>query len=93
MECVKRKAESSTSKHDEALPKKCAHTQIFWTSYTTQWPCVVPAWSKLSCYAHSIVCDEDFSIGHGGGNDVRRHVELNKHKANRQRWKKNLQYI
>ena len=87
MDSAKRKAEPTTSKHDEALPRKRARTQIFRTLYTTQWLCIVPASNELSRYAHCIFCDEDFFIGHGGGNDIRRHVESNKHKANGQRRK------
>ena len=75
MDSAKWKAEPSTSKHDEALPRKRAQMQICQTLYAMQWPCVVPASNELSCYAHCIFCDEDFSTGHGGGNDVHRHVE------------------
>ena len=62
MDSAKWKAEPSTSKHDEALPRKRAHTQIFQTSYTTQWPSVIPVSNKLSCYAHCIICDKDFRL-------------------------------
>ena len=88
MESAKRKAEPTTLENNEALPRKRARTQIYRTAFTTQWPCIVPASNGLSCYAHCTFCDEDFSIGHGGGNDIRRHVESNKHKANGQRRKK-----
>ena len=69
MDSAKRKAEPSASNLDEAPPT--AGMQIFQTSYTTQWPCVVPASNELSCYAPCIFCDEDASIGRGGGNEVR----------------------
>ena len=77
-----------TKHHLENVP-------IFWTSYTTQWPCVVSASNELSYYTHCIFCNVDFSIG--GGNDVRQHVDSNKHKANRQCQKQiitiKMQYI
>ena len=90
MESAKRKAEPTTLENNEALPRKRARTQIYRTAYTTQWPCIVPASNGSSCYAHCTFCDEDFSIGHGGGNDIRRHVESNKHKANGQHRKQNF---
>ena len=30
-------------------------------------------------YAHCTICNTDFCIGHGGENDVKRHITLNKH--------------
>ena len=62
MDSIKWKAEPSTSEHDEATPGKCARTQIFWTLYITQWPCVVPVLNELSCYAHCIFWTKIFLL-------------------------------
>ena len=80
-ESDKRKAEiglSTLSKPQQNLLQKRARVQLFRDSYTGKWPYIVP--SECDDYAFCKVCEDSFSIAHGGGNDVSHGhiVELNK---------------
>ena len=60
---AKWKAEPSPSKHDKA-PRKRARAQIFRTSYTTQWPCVVLASNDCRVMLTVYFATKIFFIGH-----------------------------
>ena len=57
--------------------------KTFLGSYTTKWQCVKQSRAKnVPGYAFCTVCGCDFSVAHGGKNDVRRHIDSAKHKDN-----------
>ena len=62
---------------------KRARSQCFKASYTAQWPCIVDA--ELEEYVFCTVCDDSFSIAHGGGSDIRRHIQSAKHRGHEKR--------
>lgn len=52
--------------------------QRFLSDYTTEWPVIVR--SKLDVFhAYCVLCKCDFSVRHGGRNDVERHISTSKH--------------
>ena len=63
----KRKAEIGLP--TSSRQQKRARVHLFRDSYTVKWPYIVP--SECDDYAFCKVCDDSFSIAHGGGNGVR----------------------
>ena len=60
-----------------SLKKRC---QPFLGSYTTKWQCIKQSQTKnVPGYAFCTVCGCDFSVAHGGKDDVRRHIDSAKH--------------
>lgn len=54
-------------------------SQQFRAEYTKKWPYIIV--SKKGCqFAFCKLCRSDICIGHGGRNDISRHVESRKHK-------------
>lgn len=62
--------------------KKCVvrqRIQRFTEKYTKTWPFIAKG-QKGDLWAFCTVCKNDFSISHGGGNDIERHITTAKHK-------------
>ena len=53
--------------------------QKFLLDYTTDWPVLKPS-TKVATFCYCCTCWLDFSIGHGGCNDCKRHVACKHHK-------------
>ena len=66
---------------------KRARSQCFKASYTTQWPYMVEADNDE--YVFCTVCDDSFSIAHGSGSDICRHVQSAKHRGHEKRVQSN----
>ena len=52
--------------------------QRFKSTYTNDFPCILPS-SVSKTYARCMVCESDFSVAHGGYDDVVRHTKSVKH--------------
>ena len=61
--------------------KKQRRLQTFRDEYSVKYPTLRPG-KKSSCSCLCCVCESEFSIAHGGGDDCRRHIESRKHKEN-----------
>lgn len=59
--------------------KKPRLIQKFKIDYSLKYPGVIMKSLIDKSYAYSTVCNVDFGIGHGGVNDVERHVKSDKH--------------
>ena len=72
---------ADTEAGDGQQPKKKKYL-IRFKSRREQWILVYPFLRESKrgeTYALCSICNTDFSIGHGGENDIKRHVALNKH--------------
>ncbi|KAJ8307462.1 hypothetical protein KUTeg_015546 [Tegillarca granosa] len=68
------------SDDDEQTPKKRRQTnQKYKESYSNMWPCLTSS-KRGECMVRCTVCSCDFSCGHGGKNDCKRHVDSKTHK-------------
>ena len=57
---------------------KSQRKQMFREEYSTRWPCIIR--SKLDDFtARCTVCQCDFTISHGGANDITAHIKRKKH--------------
>ena len=57
---------------------KSQRKQTFRKEYSNKWPCIIR--SKVDEFtARCTVCECDFSISHGGANDITAHVKRKKH--------------
>lgn len=65
---------SSTTK------KRAKKLQTFKEEYSKKWKCIVSS-KKSPNHARCSVCASDFSIGHGGANDVQWHIKTQKHQS------------
>lgn len=70
---AKRAGDSSV---DNSSTKR--RTQVFIPKYTEEWPCI-KASRRDETLAYCEICVSNFSIKHGGRDDVRRHVAGKKH--------------
>ena len=59
--------------------KKPRILQKFLHDYTTDWPVLKPS-TKGANFCYCCTCRLDFSIGHGGRDDCKRHVACKRHK-------------
>ena len=59
--------------------KRKKKTQQFRQAYCKTWPCISPS-SKGDNMAFCKLCRTDFSISHGGANDVMRHCKSERHR-------------
>ena len=59
--------------------KKPRILQKFLLDYTTNWPVLKPS-MKVVTFCYCCTCRLDFSIGHGGRDDCKRHVACKHHK-------------
>ena len=69
----KRQTDTSASQ-----PKKQRREQSFRQAYSEKYPCIVPSILGKSS-ARCTLCEIDFSISHGGMDDVNRHVKCSNH--------------
>ena len=72
--------DSEIVQQQQQKKKKKLQLQVFKSDYTRTWPCLVASKKRGPEYAYCIVCDSDFSVGHGGANDCKRHVSGKLHK-------------
>lgn len=74
-----RKRSSSKGADTSACaPKASKSGQRFKSSYSADFPCIVPS-SVGESYARCTACESDFTIAHGGYDDVFRHTKSQKH--------------
>ena len=59
--------------------KKPRILKKFLLAYTTDWPVLKPS-TKVATFCYCCACRLDFSIGHGGCDDCKRHVACKRHK-------------
>ena len=64
----------------KTVQKKKKYLQKFKSTYTRDFPCVISSSKGEEC-AFCTTCSLHFKIGHGGQNDVKRHVQSEMHKA------------
>lgn len=70
----------------QGTPKKKKTAQQCWkSSYSEENPEIVKS-TKGDQYAFCKACESHFSVAHGGGHDVSRHVTGAKHKLNKKGW-------
>lgn len=68
-----RKQPSSSASTSAFAPKSsCQHFKL---AYSDEFPCIVPS-SVGKSYARCMACESDFSVAHGGYDDVFRHTSL-----------------
>ena len=72
--------ESEVSIAQVQKKKKKLQLQVFRSEYTRTWPCLVASKKRGPEYVYCSVCDSDFSVGHEGANDCKRHVSGKLHK-------------
>ena len=58
-------------------PKQQRRMQVFREEYSHTYPCLFAG--KKPTFAYCKFCDSEFSVGHGGADDCRRHCEAKKH--------------
>ena len=68
----------------KSTPKARSRKQSFKQDYSKRWECIVQ--SRRDEYSartevHPRLCCSDFSVGHGGANDVQTHIQSKKHKS------------
>lgn len=63
----------------QSVTKKPRTLQKFLVGYTTDWPVLRPS-AKGATFCYCETCRFDFSIGHGGRDDCKRHVASKRHK-------------
>lgn len=63
------------------MSKKPYYYQSFKESYSTDFSFIKKS-SKGESYSYCIICKVDFSISHGGRNDITAHASRDKHKSN-----------
>lgn len=73
----KRKATASGAEKNPKQPKLTG--QVYRTQYTEKYPCIKS--TKRPDFVRCEICLSEFSIRHGGLNDVERHCEGNRHKS------------
>ena len=66
-----------TTSNKEKKPK---YVQKFKTDYERDFPCVTSS-SRGADFAFCTACRSHLSIGHGGRNDIKRHIDTEAHKA------------
>ena len=64
----------------KSTPKARSRKQPFKQDYSKRWECIVQS-RRDECSARCTLCCSDFSIGHGGANDVQTHIQSKKHKS------------
>ena len=60
------------------MASKSARKQSYKKEYTTRWPCIRPS-KKDEFSVVCSICSSEFSISHGGANDIAIHVNRKKH--------------
>lgn len=60
-------------------PAKKIYDQKYKESYHEEWPCISKS-RKGELHAFCTTCSRDFSVNHGGSNDVKRHIISATHK-------------
>ena len=63
-----------------SMAKRRKKLQTFREEYHKKWPCITAS-LKGEHFARCSLCSCDFSVGHGGSNDVHVHVKSVKHRA------------
>ena len=70
----------------KSTPKARSRKQSFKQDYSKRWECIVQSRrdeysARTEVHPRARLCCSDFSVGHGGANDVQTHIQSKKHKS------------
>ena len=75
---MSKRASHAPEEPDTPPKKKKKYIQRFKAEYSDAWPAVKPS-SRGDIFAYCTVCHIDFSVQHGGRDDIRKHCTTKKH--------------
>ncbi|XP_071508171.1 uncharacterized protein [Diadema antillarum] len=64
----------------DSTSKRVKKQQTFREDYHRKWQFIIPS-KRSNNYARCTLCSSDFSIGHGGANDIQAHIKSMKHRS------------